>query len=92
MSWCSRYMEYGNIGSQKARQKTDRSTGTFGPMAIPTSTPQSVIVKSYKMSLYKTIATVKTKNHFDEDFPLFLRGKIEEDEFKVSIGNLKDTR
>lgn len=76
-------MELSNPGSLKTRLRGDRHTGTFGSIAIPTSTPHCVIVKSYKAPLSKYIATVKTKVHFDEDFPLFLRGKIEEEDFKV---------
>lgn len=60
-----------------------KSTSNNGP--IPTSTPNCVIIKSYKAVLPKPIASLKFQTQFSDDFPLFLRGKIEENEFRVSI-------
>lgn len=82
-------MDMTNAGSMKTKLKTgQRTTGTFGTITIPTSTPHSVIIKSYKAPLPKPIGTIKLKTQFDDDFPLFLRGKIEEHDFRVSLYSL----
>lgn len=76
-------MEVGNIGSMKTKLKSLRTTGNLSTISIPTSTPHCVIIKSCKAPLSKPIGPVKYRTQFDYEFPLFLRGKIEEDEFMV---------
>lgn len=59
------------------------TSNNVGP--IPTSTPNCVIIKSYKAVLSKPIASLKFQTQFSDDFPLFLRGKIDENEFRVCL-------
>lgn len=59
--------------------------GHGGAVAIPTSTPTCVIVKSFKAALDKPRGTIKLKTQMDNSFSIFLRGKITEDQFQTTI-------
>lgn len=71
-----------NSGVLKTGSKSKRNP-PMEKMAIPSSTPHCVIIKSCKAPLPKPVGTIKLKTQFGDDFPELLKGKIEESEFRV---------
>src|SRR4051812_43129552 len=60
-------------------------------IVIPTSTPNVVVVKSYNKPLLESQGTIKTKAQFDEQYPLFLRDYISEQDFLVRCSSATQT-
>lgn len=57
-------------------------------MVIPTSTPNVVVVKCVPKPLTDPIGTIKYKSVFDDEWPIFLKGKVDESVFRHTIDGI----
>lgn len=54
-------------------------------LIIPTSTPNVVVVKCISKVLSEPVGTIKYKSQFDDEWPIFLKGKVDESTFRHTI-------
>jgi hypothetical protein len=57
-------------------------------LVIPTSTPNVVVVKCVSKVLPEPVGTIKYKSHFDDEWPIFLKGKVDESTFRHTIDGI----
>lgn len=57
-------------------------------LIIPTSTPNVVVVKCVSKALAEPVGTIKYKSQFDDEWPIFLKGKVDEATFRHTIDGI----